>query len=95
MTREEFRKFIESIKAIVPFEATNSIAHLVLEDCNFRDSDIEFQLKWIDEKGYEGILAEYQFDIDPMHYVSFIRGALQLMLTVPEDIREDFSEIDL
>ena len=94
MTRDEFKQFIDSIKAIVPFEATNSIAHAVLEDYNFSDSDIKFQLKWIDDKGYEDILSEYQFDVDPTQYVAFIRGALQLMLSIPETIRDGFHDDD-
>lgn len=94
MTRDEFRAFVDSIKAIVPFEATNAIAHVVLEDYNFDDSSIGHQLNWIDEKGYEGILSEYQFDVDPAHYVTFIRGALQLMLSISEDIRDSYHEGD-
>lgn len=92
MTREEFCAFIDAIKAIVPFEATNQIAHVVLEDYNFDDSSIKSQLNWIDGKSYEKMLSEYQFDVDPSHYVALIRGALQLMLTIPEDIRDAYHE---
>jgi len=87
MTHDEFVAWVESIKMIVPYEVTNCVAHIVFEDFNFRDSDLEFQLKWIDDKSYEPMLSEYQFEIDAAHYVKFLRGAMQLMLTVPEDIR--------
>ncbi len=87
MTHDEFVAFVASIKEIVPFEATNCIAHVVFEDFNFGDSFLEYQLKWIEDKGYEESLSEYQFEIDPLHYVNFLKGAMQLMLTIPEDIR--------
>jgi hypothetical protein len=93
VNNQQFIDFVKSVKEIVPFEVTNAVAHLVFEDYNFRDSDIEFQLKWIDDKGYESILSDYYFDVDSAHYVAFIRGILQMMLSVPEEIRV-FNEDD-
>lgn len=89
MTHDEFVEFINSFKEIVPFEITNSIAHIVFEDFNFRDSDIEYILDEIESNKYQSRLSgdDLEYLKDNPHHVILLKGVLKMLLLLPEDIR--------
>lgn len=93
MTQAEFQEFIDALKAVIPFEVTNTVAHLVLEDYNFGQGHLDYQIEWIESGGYlQNITPEEIADLDYhlsgrfIDNVNVLKGIMKMMKHLPDDV---------
>lgn len=91
MTRGEFLEFLGSLEKILPFEASNALAHTVLEDGNYDNESLLAALGRIDRKEYTESAGADFINQNP-HYIPFVRGILNMMLYIREDIRDPYED---
>lgn len=86
MSRANFLAFMDALDALLPFEASNSLAHVVFEDGNYDDDAIQSAIQWIDDKKYLDSTGAEFLRSNPA-YIDFVSGILNMMLLIPEDMR--------
>jgi hypothetical protein len=93
MNNSQFRAFIHSTKEYIPFEISNTLAHIVLEDFNLDDDDLIWQEQYIDSGQWIDNIKDYEYTTDEVEFwVKFLKGLFELIMLVPENERYMYDE---
>lgn len=77
--RTPLMDLVDSFEGLVGFHCTNSVGHIVLEDYNFLEHNIEYQLRYAEEHRADFIadgIEEWKIDA-VIEFIKFI-GALPI-----------------
>lgn len=85
-TRNDIHNLIDAYTEIVGFNVSNTCTHLVTEDYNIDNHNIDYQLKWIEDHHTEW-LADPDEGITQWH-IDMSIAFLQLLKWIPEADRQ-------
>lgn len=85
-TRNDLLELVDAFEELVSFHVANKVGHVVLEDYNLDDHNLDSQLKWIEDHRTEW-LSDPEEDITEED-IRMVIGFLEFLKTIPEEQRE-------
>lgn len=90
--RSPLLDLIDTFEDMVGFHVANTVAHIVIEDYNLLDEQIDRQIDYIEENRAEWV-ADANNGVNDV-IIEIVIGFLRFLKTIPEETRDIFVEIE-